>query len=126
MKQFLKTLNYRTDPFLKKLSISFLLSACLCSAIGCSPALEKTAEKLQPGMTTKQVYSLFSGYEVMASRTGNVAHISRDAVVFRSDIPVASSVTFAPRARVFHNFETCKVYFGSDGVVLGYYYELPH
>lgn len=110
---------------MKNLLMLSLLMVCLCTALSCSPNLKKTAGKLQSGMTTNEVYSLFRGYEIMASRTGAVAHISRDAVVFRQNTPVALRVTFAPKRRVFHNFETCKVYFGNDGVVVGYYYELP-
>lgn len=101
------------------------LLGCLLFLAGCRGDILKTASKLTPDFSTNEVYALFSDYETMAIKTGDVAHISRDAVMFSSNVPVALRITFVPRRRWFHTFESCKIYFGADGKVLGYYYERP-
>jgi hypothetical protein len=101
------------------------LWGCLLRLAGCRGDVLKTASKLTPDFSTNEVYALFSDYEVMSIKTGGVAHISRDAVMFRSHVPVALRITFAPRRRWFHTFESCKIYFDADGKALGYYYERP-
>ena len=76
-------------------------------------------------MSTDEVCDLLSSYEVMTLQLGNVARISRDAVIFREGTPVALRATFVPRRRLFHTFESCTVYFGQDGVIVAYYCEWP-
>ena len=98
---------------------------CMVLSAGCSNGLKSTAYKLKMGMTTNDVYALFKKYDVLGARTGNIAHMNPNAIMYRTNIPIYYRITFIPKNGGIFNYESCKIYFDENGYIIGYYYERP-
>lgn len=119
----------KTKQNFNALVILFLSFYCclLILLYGCQKmGIENTAFKLTPELSTNEVYTLFSGYEIVSIRTGDVAIVGHNATIFQNDQPIALRITFSTPISFFHLWESCDIYFGQNGKVLGYQCERPH
>jgi hypothetical protein len=92
---------------------------------GCRDPLYKDAQKLREGMTRATVDHIFNQYEVFAQGT-EAANVRCATHVFATEQKVSYWISYAPKQRLFFNFESCKVYFDEQNVIVAYSYDRPN
>lgn len=102
----------------------FLILAALliCSCDGSNhETLERTALLLKPGMNKSEVRQLFSDFKLSGdiSKTFELQSATR---FYTTNRQCASILVFGPKASL--SLEVCGVYFDTNDIVMGYYYNL--
>lgn len=102
--------------------ISILGLCCGCSDFIGKPVLKSLAQELTPSMSQQEVSTLFAGYH-RQDLSGKILG-GRETVWLRTGVvPVHTVVYYHEKG--FLSFEMLNIYFGEDGNVVGYFYELP-
>ena len=127
---------WKERPKCKMVSFVVLVS-CLLLMIGCDDfrthtTLEKNAKKIQPGMSRDQINNLLKDFAssdaaVFSGELKNGGDSFHKNVVFNTNSFVGYDVNYAPsHVGAFSSFEMCTVYYDTNNIVMGYYYNLDH